>query len=203
MSKKIIDLFPTPVFKTNLIDTEQYDELALSELAKYLMSDGAPANPELQIGEGDMKTCYMEDWKTTSYVIDDDDELCDAINASLSQFAHAQGTEYVKLADSWYTVMNKGSRIHRHRHESNVICGTLFVSMPEGSHGLAFVNPTTVAKMEDRVNTSTKYSEAAHLMEVKNGDLLIYPSWLEHFVPPVECDDRVTISFNADYSRFR
>ena len=24
-----------------------------------------------------------------------------------------------------------------------------------------------------------------HLQEVKEGDMLIYPSWLEHFVPPL------------------
>ena len=55
--------------------------------------------------------------------------------------------------------------------------------------------------MNERSNTPTKYTEYAHLVEVEVGDLLLYPSWLEHFVPPIECDNRVSISFNADYKR--
>ena len=201
MSKKILELFPTTLFTTNLIDTNQYSADDLSDLGNMLMDPGAPETPDHIIGEGNMKTCYVEDWRLATYMVNEDDDLCSAINAGLSILAYTSGLELVALADSWYTVMHKGSRIHRHRHDSSVLSGTLFVNAPEGSHGIAFVNPTTVNQSMYRVNTRTKYTEAAKLIPAKTGDLFIYPSWLEQFVPVVECDNRITISFNADYPK--
>ena len=42
---------------------------------------------------------------------------------------------------------------------------------------------------------STTY---AHLEEVESGDLLLYSSWMEHFVSAVGCDSRTTIRFNTE-----
>ena len=53
--------------------------------------------------------------------------------------------------------------------------------------------------MRERNNQTNDSNAVVHLQEVKEGDMLIYPSWLEHFVPPISCDDRITISFNTDY----
>jgi hypothetical protein len=75
--------------------------------------------------------------------------------------------------------------------------------MPEGSTGIAFVNPTFGYKTLNRNNTKTKYSSSSQLVEAKTGDMIIYPSWLEHFVPIQTCDNRITISFNADYKRIK
>jgi uncharacterized protein (TIGR02466 family) len=129
--------------------------------------------------------------------------MLEIINQGLSQMVRQEGLEFVTLSDSWYTVMNKGSRIHRHRHDSNVFSGTLFINMPEGSTGIAFVNPTFGYKTLNRNNTKTKYSSSSQLVEAKTGDMIIYPSWLEHFVPVQTCDNRITISFNADYKRIK
>ena len=51
-------------------------------------------------------------------------------------------------------------------------------------------------------NRNDSYSYACP-EEVENYDLLLYPSWLEHFVPKIECDNRITISFNTDYPRYK
>ncbi len=192
--KKLFDLFPTPIFKVNVLD--QFDDF---EYITNWLKD-AVSTP-LQIVEGDAQTCYMESWREASYVLQEIPELEEALNGYITQYCHLNGIEYCHLADSWYTIMNKGSRVTRHRHEANTISGTLYVNVPEGSHGLAFANPTIPYRMNERQNTATKYTEYAHLVEVEVGDLLLYPSWIEHFVPPIECDNRVSISFNADYKR--
>ena len=203
MSTKLIDLFPTAILKTNILDSGRYDADELADLGNALASEGAPFNPDLLIGEGNMKTCFVEDWRHGTYILNDDTTMLEIINQGLSQMVRQEGLEFVTLSDSWYTVMNKGSRIHRHRHNSNVFSGTLFINMPEGSTGIAFVNPTTAYKTLNRINAQTKYSSSSHLVEAKTGDMIIYPSWLEHFVPIQTCDNRITISFNADYKRIK
>tara|TARA_B110000240_G_C13386139_1_gene404753 strand:- start:368 stop:985 length:618 start_codon:yes stop_codon:yes gene_type:complete len=203
MSRKVFDLFPTSVYKVNLLDdiSSEFTLKDLTDLSDWVTSDPVPSNPVLDICEGDVKTCYIEDWQFASYVLHDVPEFCDLILAYVSQYAHLLGIEYCIIADSWYTRMNKGARVLRHRHENSVISGTLYLNAPKGNKGLAFVNPTIPHRMKDKTNTSTKYNEQVSLVEVTTGDLLLYPSWLEHFVPPIECDNRVTISFNCDYKR--
>ena len=203
MSRKVFDLFPSPVFKVNILDdiTSELTEKDLSDLAEWVTSDPVPANPVLDICEGDVKTCFIEDWEFASFVLHDTPEFHDLVLAYVNQYVHMMGIEYVVVADSWYTKMNKGARVNRHRHENSVVSGTLYLNAPEGSQGLAFVNPTIPYRMKDKTQESTKYNEQLALVEVKTGDLILHPSWLEHFVPPIDCDNRITISFNCDYKR--
>ena len=71
--------------------------------------------------------------------------------------------------------------------------------MPEGSHGLAFVNPTIPYRMRERNNQPNDSNAVVHLQEVKEGDLLIYSVGLNILFLPLVVDDRITISFNTDY----
>jgi len=192
IKQKLFTLFPTHVVKYNL--KEQWDgwEQVIDDLKYADTSSGG-------ITDGNVQTSYEDDWKDRTAVLPIWQELDSLVLACVSQYCYLNSIEPVEVKDSWYTIMNKGSRVHRHRHECSVLSGTLFVNAPEGSHGLAFTNPTIPYRMYEKTNHSNASNEYAHLMEAEQGDLLIYPSWLEHFVPTIDCDNRITISFDTEF----
>jgi len=196
LKKKLTSLFPVNIMKFKLQDSYEHWEMLKQEVKEY-------ESRELDIVEGDAKTSFAEDWRIRSYLLDKYPELESLMLSCVSEFCYYNSVEPLELFDSWFTIMNKGSRVQRHRHEGSVISGTLFLNMPEGSHGLAFSNPTIPYRMYEKINNRNDSYSYAHLEEVENYDLLLYPSWLEHFVPKITCDNRITISFNTDYPRYK
>ena len=189
-SAKLIPLFPTHIMKFPLFDEyENWDGL-LAQLMEAETSENV-------IVEGKAQTSYNEDWRTKSYLLDHLPELSSLMLTCLSTYARYNNQIAPIIDDSSYTIMHKGSKVQRHRHEGSAISGTLFVNAPEGSNGLAFANPTIPHRMAERQQTPGQ--DYGHLQEVESGDLLIYPSWMEHFVPAIDCDYRTTISFNSHY----
>ena len=193
-NSKLIPLFPTNIMKYSLWDEyEDWDGL-LSDLMEAEVTENS-------IVEGNARTSFHEDWQEKSYLLDKLPELDSLMLACVSGYARYNNLVTPEIDDSWYTIMHKGSKVQRHRHEGSVISGTLFVNAPEGSHGLAFANPTIPHQMS--IRSFVAGQGYAHLEEVQSGDLLIYPSWMEHFVPTIECDHRTTINFNTYYPTYK
>ena len=190
--QKLYPLFPVHVMKFELKDQFDHWEEVIDDL-RYT------ENAEGGITEGDVITTFVDDWKIRTRLLPVWQDLESAVHASVQQYCFVNSIEPLQVMDSWHTIMNKGSRVHRHRHEGSVISGTLFLKMPEGSHGIAFTNPTIPYRMYEKNNQTNESNEYVHLVEVQEFDLLLYPSWLEHFVPPITCDDRITISFDTNY----
>tara|TARA_B100000902_G_scaffold311474_1_gene301339 strand:- start:1508 stop:2134 length:627 start_codon:yes stop_codon:yes gene_type:complete len=188
-------LFPVNIMKFKLFDHyDKWDNLL------NLLIDAEQTEKTILEGKG--QTSFIEDWRERSYLLDQFEELNSIMLSCVTNMCRVNSVEHVIMDDSWYTIMHKGSRLQRHRHENSVYSGTLFVNAPEGSHGLAFANPTISHRMMERQSATNPSTTYAHLEEAETGDLLIYPSWMEHFVPTVECDYRTTISFNTIYPRF-
>ena len=189
---KVTGLFPTNIMKFKLFDHyDQWDNVM------NLLLDAEQT--EKSILEGSGQTSFIEDWDKRSFVLDQFPDLKSLLLSCTTNFCFVNSIENVIIDDSWYTIMHKGSRIQRHRHENSVWSGTLYVNAPKGSHGLAFANPTIPYRMMERQNATNPSTTYAHLEEVETGDLLLYPSWMEHFVPTIDCDNRTTISFNTAY----
>ncbi len=185
-------LFPVNIMKFKLWDHyDKWDQL------QNLLIDAEQTEKTILEGKG--QTSFIEDWKERCYLLDQFEELDSILLSCVTNMCRVHSIEPVVIDDSWYTIMHKGSRVQRHRHENSVYSGTLFVNAPEGSHGLAFGNPTIPYRMMERQNAQTPSTMYAHLEEVETGDLLLYPSWIEHFVPTIDCDYRTTINFNTIY----
>ena len=188
-------LFPVNIMKFKLFDHyDNWDNLL------NLLIDAEQTEKTILEGKG--QTSFIEDWRERSYLLEQFEELNSIMLSCVTNMCRVNSVEHVIMDDSWYTIMHKGSRLQRHRHENSVYSGTLFVNAPEGSHGLAFANPTISHRMMERQSATNPSTTYAHLEEAETGDLLIYPSWMEHFVPTVECDYRTTISFNTIYPRY-
>jgi uncharacterized protein (TIGR02466 family) len=105
----------------------------------------------------------------------------------------------VQITNSWFNIMGKGQRVKPHRHEVSVISGALYVEAPEGSVGLSFHSPTASCRMAEMLLGSNDLNENFHTVECKEGQLVLFPSWLEHSTEDNQSDRRVVVSFNTEY----
>lgn len=118
----------------------------------------------------------------------------------------------IQLAINGWSIVNRpGDYNVPHNHAANLLSGALYVAVPAGMKGGAIVF------QDPRLNLNAHETEAMHHAEVKPpwqntsisvvpaaGEILIFPSWLTHWVEPFECADpeavRIVVSFNATVS---
>ena len=105
----------------------------------------------------------------------------------------------VQITNSWFNIMEKGQRVKPHRHEVSVISGALYVEAAEGSVGLTFHSPTAPCRMAEMLLGSNDLNENFHTVECKEGQLILFPSWLEHSTEDNASERRVVVSFNTEY----
>lgn len=105
----------------------------------------------------------------------------------------------VQITNSWFNIMGQGHSVRPHRHELSVISGALYVEAPEGSVGLSFHSPLAQSRMAEMILGSNQWNENHHTVECKEGQLVLFPSWLEHSTEPNRCDRRVVVSFNTEH----
>ncbi len=105
----------------------------------------------------------------------------------------------IQITNSWFNIMNQGHAVKPHRHELSVISGALYVEAPEGSVGLRFHSPVAQCRMAEMILGSNELNENHHIVECKEGQLILFPSWLEHSTEPNKSDKRIVVSFNTEH----
>lgn len=106
------------------------------------------------------------------------------------------------LKEMWGNVLDKGGRQATHNHANSFISGvaylththpdsrTVFMKSP-GGHDFSFKNDHA------GVVTGPYNSERWVSMAPEPGDVVLFPSYLLHAVPPNPGERRVTLAFNA------
>lgn len=108
---------------------------------------------------------------------------------------------------TWFHVTRDGGWFGCHNHPmaswSGVYCvddGQPDLSVPENSI-LVFPNPMTAANVFlDPTNASMRwpYAHGNYAQRLEPGQLVLFPSWLPHFVTPYRgAGERITVAFNC------
>jgi len=115
----------------------------------------------------------------------------------------------LQLAITGWAVINRAGDFNApHDHAANLLSGALYIAVPEGMRGGAIVF------QDPRLNLSAYQTDSMRRLKIvppwhhttisaapAAGDVLVFPSWLLHFVEPFQCDDpeaeRIVVSFNA------
>tara|TARA_R100000458_G_C8255211_1_gene231424 strand:+ start:339 stop:914 length:576 start_codon:yes stop_codon:yes gene_type:complete len=181
-----LDIFPTPVSK--------YD-LSFLDLDKiYKIIEEIEVVPHDLLGDSD--SSYGSEF-TILY----DDRLKflkDELDNCLQDYTQRVGLQDTQIVRSWYNHMSAGKSIKPHRHEGSVVSGAFYLKVDDKSVPLRFKSPAYPNKMLDIFEVPNQY--ACPLFDLKPviGQLVLFPSWLEHETDP-ECGERVVISFNTFY----
>ena len=105
------------------------------------------------------------------------------------------------VCNSMWSIINKKDNFNiEHTHPNNYISASYYVKTPKDCGRFVVTNPNTVNRdrFPKQVNRAEFNRNVAHI-NVEEGDLLIFPSYLPHYVEPNKSDeDRVVVSFNID-----
>ena len=89
---------------------------------------------------------------------------------------------------------------HQHTHPNSFISGVFYIKVNSGTDKITFINEI-MQKREIKIEKEVEFnsfnsSEWSHY--VRRGELILFPSYLTHYVPPVEGEsDRISLSFNV------
>ncbi len=111
-------------------------------------------------------------------------------------------------ADSWFHITRKGGYFGFHNHPmaswSGVYCvdsGGIDPNSTDDNGALQFINPHQSAGMfVDAGNRriGSPFGMGNHAFKLEAGQLILFPSWLNHQVLPYQGDgERITVAFNS------
>jgi hypothetical protein len=128
----------------------------------------------------------------------------------LNGYDQAQLRNLHYKCESWFHLTRKGGYFGPHLHAlhawSGVYCVQHHGDDPESQSGrLVFNHPNPAAIMyTDLSNHNLKppFSGSPLRIRLQPGQLVLFPSWLEHQVYPYEGDDvRITVAFNLRFAQ--
>jgi len=189
----IKSLFNVPIFHGKLDNWKKYNRAWL------------PVLKEVRKETEDMSdlpwNCNV--WSTYSY----DDKLFKRpefreISKVIAQYArtyldsrHWKNERQIVMSELWANWQGKYQYQEYHDHRERIISGIYYVDVPEGCPGIMMKTPLK-ANFDDLYFDEPAMQEVNHL-DVTTGDILIFPSWLDHGVKANMTDNpRINIAFN-------
>jgi hypothetical protein len=126
--------------------------------------------------------------------------LRDSIQMCLFDYASIAGLEKVYITNSWYNIMCTDSKVLSHRHYGSTVSGAFYPLLETGSSNLFFNSPIAHCKMNDLPagRDDNVFSSLSTEVNIKEGHLYLFPSWLEHGVNSNKTNNRIVVSFNSD-----
>lgn len=123
--------------------------------------------------------------------------------AEVLEFLKIQHKE-MTVTGCWANIGAPGSQHKRHCHPNNYLSGVYYVRVPEAGNVIQFDDPRPYWQhVAPDVTEQTPENSNTITFTVKEGMLIVFPSWLFHYVPKNNSDEqRISISFNAMFTSF-
>ena len=192
----VIPMFPTSVWKIQLKAEvhEAIDAKIFAALAA--MRRNAPG---LAPGQG---------WQSnqTLHELEEFRDLISCINnaaKSVLKFLRV-GYDAFEITGCWANVLAKGAAHKPHSHPNNFLSGVYYLRTHPGTDTINFHDPRNqTGIIRPPVVELTAENTDQVVVTVKNGTLLIFPSYLQHSVDAnTSGEERISISFNIMFSSF-
>ena len=192
----VIPMFPTFVWKVQ-IESGLRD--ALCEPILAAMAEMRVRLPPLAPGDG---------WQSGQALHQREDfrEFVACVNdgvAPILRFLRI-GDQPYEITGCWATVLARGAAHKAHSHPNNFLSGVYYVCTRPGADTINFHDPRRqTGVIRPPVIELTAENTDQVVIKVRDGTLLMFPSYLEHSVDANTSDgERVSISFNVMFSSF-
>lgn len=118
------------------------------------------------------------------------------------EFSKDMGVAPSNIYESWMNILTLQGSVGVHRHYGSIISGAYYPYVDKGSAPITFVSSIEGQRMIDMPYSSkdhgTMYNSNVHNLASKTGQLVLFPSWVQHYVPPNKTNLRITLSFNTE-----
>ena len=192
----VIPMFPTFVWKLQ-IEASLRDALATN--IRAALADLRRGLPPLESGRG---------WQSRQALHEREDfrdlVLCVRRGVtSILRFLRI-GHDAFEITACWATVLAKGAAHKVHSHPNNFLSGVYYVCTQSGADTINFHDPRRqTAVIRPPVVALTADNTDQVVVKVRNGALLMFPSFLEHSVDAnLSEEERISVSFNVMFSSF-
>ena len=109
------------------------------------------------------------------------------------------------LTNLWININQKSNFNRPHLHTDSILSGVYYVDCVPDSGQIVFLHPSIAQKMlinENAIGSFTEFSSSSTTVDAENSKLIIFPSWLEHYVEPNRSDqERISIAFNINIKK--
>lgn len=183
------DIFPTSFYSVDIYDQEEnqrYKDFLIN------LSQKDPGTHRSNRGGWQSETFL---WKEEVFkpLLEKTVHIAQSIVKDLSP---NQQPEMV-IRSMWGNVSPKGGMNFTHVHPSGWMSGVYYIQLPEGTDQITFEDPRPARMMDFQRSCLISDEYFAHKPKV--GELLLFPSWLPHFVlPNTSNENRISISFNIE-----
>lgn len=194
--KDTIHIFPYPVWLFN-VEADRADRLNQKAHASIKKMRGA--EPSGIPGSH---------WQSPNDLQDNDDfaDLVTTIrDATKEIFSELQiASDKFLVTGMWINLRPPGTQHPAHTHPNNYLSGTYYVTAPSGGDAIVFRDPRPETNIiSPQFSEQNELNTREIMVPVKPGAMVMFPSWLPHFVPPNQGDtDRISISFNVMFESY-
>lgn len=184
------DLFPTRIWQAQMpTPTAQLEEWVTAVLALRAASP-RPAGRTNRQGWNSEDMAVLEQPVFAP--------LRQAIHSGCASALDGMGVRGVPFQlQSWINMHDRGGFNFLHVHEGCLLSGCFYLKVPPGSGKLVFRDPRP-GVIHGYVKGAVPNGYSDIQLTPDAGLLVLFPSWMEHFVEPHDSDEpRISISFNA------
>ena len=200
MSSTIISLFPTPITMTNIgrdfTETELqllfYDIPIKKERDVQAILEGKELNHQ-------SKDRYLFD--SYSDTLKDIRKFCEQQLKYYLEKIEGADTDLamLRITQSWLNKTKPQEYHHSHHHLNSYLSGVLYIScLPNDHIVLSNRSYGLFDNIEFSIKESTEWNATVITVNVKKGDLVLFPSWVPHNVDVNNTDkERISLSFDT------
>lgn len=177
-------LFPTPVIKFEL--GRQLSDQEMKVLMEYpqIRNQGNSASVERYV---------LKNKKLRALKIFAEECLAKYVEA-----VYAPSEPFkLDITQSWVNYTNTNEFHHKHSHSNSMVSGVFYIQANEATDKIHFFK-VRQDTFKIYTNNYNPFNSEAWWLAAKTGDLILFPSYLEHMVETVQSSEmRVSLAFNS------
>jgi uncharacterized protein (TIGR02466 family) len=182
------DIFPTSFYTVNIFDAQEnqkYKDFLID------LSQKTPGTSRSNRGGWQSETNLWEQ-EVFKPLLEKTTAIAQSIIESISQ-----NRPQMVIRAMWGNINPKGGMNFTHVHPSGWMSGVYYIQLPQGTDEITFEDPRPARMMDFQRSCLVSDEYFSHRPKV--GELLLFPSWLPHFVLPNTSDEeRISVSFNIE-----
>ena len=191
----VISLFPTPVVVTNIDRDFTKDELQL-----FLTDIPMWKDEKLRALNYRSKEHYLFDSHVD--ILGDIKKFCESQLKDYMEEIEGVDTNLagLRITQSWLNKTKSGESHHMHYHPNSYLSAVFYITcLPNDSINIKNRSFENYNNMRFQKKKMTTWNSNVVGVNIKEGDLILFPSWMPHYVDLNETKnrERISLSFNT------